>query len=439
MPNFKTLDKNTVRKLSKRKQEPLWMLDLRLEALEVYKKTPLPSFGPSLKNLNLEDITFYKSPETAKKNSWEDIPADVKADFDKLGIPQAEKDFLAGVEAQMNSEAIYGSLKEKLKKQGIIFTNIEEGLQKHPEIFQKYFGKLVKPTDNKFSALNGAVWSGGSFLYVPENVTVTLPLQAYFKIGALNLGQFERTLIIAEKGSKVHYVEGCTAPSYLKNMLHAGVVEVFVAEDAQVKYTTIQNWSKNVYNLVTKKSSVEARGKMSWVDANLGSKVTMKYPACYLRGSGAHGEMLSVAYTGSGQVISAGARMVHEAPMTTSKVVSKSLAGSKGVSNYRGEVLVKEGAKNSRAFVECDSLLLTKTAKSNSYPKLVIKEASAQVEHEASASKLEEEKLQYLRSRGLSFLEAKDLIVQGFIEPVLEQLPLEYALEFNQLLQGDLL
>lgn len=436
MPNFKTLNPETVLQISQIKDEPEWMQKYRLKSLETYEKTSLPDWGPSLNDLDLKDITFYKDPGIAKKNKWEEIPEEIKEEFDKLGIPEAEKSILAGVEAQVNSEMIYGSLEKRLAEKGIIFTNIEEGLTKHGDIFREYFGKLVNPRDNKFAALNGAVWSGGSFLYVPANTRVELPLQAYFQIGALNLGQFERTLIIAEEGSYVHYVEGCTAPAYTKDMLHAGVVEIFVKPGAQVRYTTVQNWSKNVYNLVTKKAQVEERGKMSWVDGNLGSKVTMKYPSCYLRGRGAHGEMLSLAYGRKGQVIDAGARIIHEAPQTTSKVISKSIAVLGGETNYRGEVVIEKGAESSKSFVACDSLILDKDSKAKSYPLIKVEENTAQTEHEASASRIEEEKLQYLRSRGLTFTEAKDLIIKGFIEPVIQELPLEYAIEFNKLLEG---
>ena len=438
MHNFKILNKHTVQEISKRKEEPQWMLEYRLGALETYKKIKVPNYGPSLKELDLEDIVYYKSPETLKKTSWEEVPTEIKEEFDRLGLPEAEKKYLAGVEAQVNSEAIYGSLKAGLEEQGIIFTNIEDGLQKHPEIFREYFGKLVKPTDNKFAALNSAVWSGGSFLYVPKNTRVELPLQAYFQIGRINLGQFERTLIIAEEGSYVHYIEGCTAPTYSKNMLHAGVVEVFVKPGANVRYTTIQNWSKNVYNIGTKKSQVERRGKMVWVDGNLGSKVTMKYPSCYLVGEGAHGEMLSIAYVREGQEISAGARMIHMAPQTTSKVISKSIVKQNGTATYLGELRIEKSAKNSRAFIQCDSLILGSRASSNSYPKIEVLENSANVEHEASASKMEEGKLQYLQTRGFTDTEARDLLIKGFMEPVMQQIPVEYALEFNTLLEGQL-
>jgi len=355
-----------------------------------------------------------------------------------LGLPEAEKKFLAGVEAQVNSEAIYGNLKAGLKEQGIIFTNIEEGLRKHPELFKEYFGKLVKPTDNKFAALNSAVWSGGSFLYVPKNVRVELPLQAYFQIGRINLGQFERTLIIADEGSYIHYIEGCTAPMYSRDVVHAGVAEVFVKPGASVRYTTIQNWSKNVYNIGTKKSRVEERGKMVWVDGNLGSKVTIKYPSCYLVGKGAHGEMLSIAYTKEGQEISVGARMIHKAPQTTSKVISKSIANQNGNTTYRGELRIEKGAENSRAFIKCDSLVLDSKASSNSYPRIEVLESSANVEHESSANKVEEGRLRYLQSRGFTEPEAMDLLIKGFMEPVMQQIPVEYALEFNTLMEGEI-
>jgi len=438
MHNFKVLDKSTVQEISKIKNEPEWVLEYRLKALETYKKLKMPIYGPSLKKLDLADIVYYKTPETLKKTSWEEIPKEIKEEFDRLGLPEAEKKYLAGVEVQVNSEAIYGNLKAGLEERGIIFTNIEEGLQKYPEIFKEYFGKLVEPSDNKFAALNSAVWSGGSFLYVPKNTRVELPLQAYFQIGRINLGQFERTLIIVEEGSYVHYIEGCTAPTYSKSMLHAGVVEVFVKPGASVRYTTIQNWSKNVYNLVTKKSRVEERGKMVWVDGNLGSKVTMKYPSCYLVGEGAHGEMLSIAYTREGQKISAGARMIHMAPQTTSKVISKSIAKHGGTATYRGELRIEKEAKNSRAFIKCDSLILDSKASANSYPKIEVLESSANVEHEASASRMEEEKLQYLQTRGFTEQGARDLLIKGFMEPVMKQIPVEYALEFNTLLEEEI-
>ncbi len=471
---FNDLSAKTVQKISRHKKEPDWILDYRLKSLKMFedfrKKDSIRSpknvfaacpekasktspkgvsknldkskfFSPGdltslLQSINFDDISYYKPADFTKQKSWEEVPSDIKATFDKLGIPEAEKRILAGVEAQVDSEAIYGSIKNKLNAQGVVFTNIEKGLSEYPELFRKYFGLLVKPSDNKFAALNGAFWSGGSFLYVPKGVKVDLPLQAYFRINARSLGQFERTLIIAEEDSSVHYVEGCTAPLYSTDSLHAGVVEVFVGKNASVRYTTVQNWSKNVYNLVTKKSRVEEGGKMVWVDGNLGSKLTMKYPSCYLVGENAHGEMLSVGYASDGQVLSSGARMIHQAPHTTSKVISKSIATGAGVSNYQGEVRIEKGAIGSQAYIQCDSLLLDKDSVSSSYPLLKVQEPCSIVEHEASATKLDEEKVRYLQSRGLDLLEVRDLLIKGFVSPIVSSLPIEYALEFNKLLES---
>ncbi len=446
MKAFNSLSIETVKKISDIKGEPNWMLEFRLKSLEKFLELEMPNFGPDLSDLDFEKIDYYVDPKAKKQRSWEEVPAEIKATFDKLGIPEAEKRVLAGVEAQFDSEAIYGSLKKKLEDQGIIFTNIEEGLLRYPDLFKKYFGTLVKVDDNKFSALNGAVWSGGSFLYVPKGVSVELPLQAYFQMGTPNLGQFERTLIIADEGSSVHYVEGCTAPAYSENALHAGVVEVFVGKGASVRYTTIQNWSKNIYNLVTKKAVVGREGRMSWVDGNLGSKVTMKYPACYLEGARSHGEMLSVGVSGAGQEIYAGGRMIHKGVGTSSKIVSKSLVygGGKGAvagkvtaggkSVYQGDLRIEAGAVGARAHIQCDSLIMEEPATADSLPILKVAEPSAVVTHEASATKLEEEKLRYLEGRGLEEGEAVDLIVKGFLDEVIKELPIEYALEFNKLL-----
>ncbi len=437
MREFNKLSVETIRKISALKKEPSWMLDFRLQALEVFKKLSLPEFEPNvnLLDLDLEEIDYYVEPKAKKQRTWVGVPDEIKDTFYKLGIPQAEQSILAGVEAQFDSEAIYGSLQKKLEQQGVIFTNIETALQKHPWLLQKYFGTLVKVTDNKFSALNSAVWSGGSFLYVPPGVKVDLPLQAYFQMGAPGLGQFERTLIIADTNSSVFYVEGCTAPTYSENSLHAGVVEIFVGKNATVRYTTIQNWSKNVYNLVTKKALVDDSGNMIWVDGNLGSKVTMKYPACYLKGNHANGEMYSVSLAAKGQEISSGARMIHIGQDTTSKVISKSLVDEGGKNVYRGDLRVEPLALRARSHLQCQSLILDKSAISGSFPSLKVEEPTAIVTHEAFASRLEEEKLNYLKTRGLTEDESRDLMIKGFVSEVVNELPIEYALEFNKLLE----
>ncbi len=436
MKLYNPATKKTVEKISSAKNEPEWILEYRLNSLKKFEA--LRNKATPMEKKLLKQINYYKDPAAKKKNKWEDIPAEIKETFDVLGLPQAEKDFLAGIETQYNSEAIYGSLKRRLGKKGVVFTNIEKGLKNHPALFKRYFGKLVKPENNLYAAANGAFWSGGSFLYVPSNTQIKLPLQAYFRIGALNLGQFERTLIIVEKDSSAHYVEGCTAPSFSEEALHAGVVEVFVGENAHMRYTTIQNWSKNVQNMVTKKSSVERKGRMSWVDTNLGSKETMKYPSCYLRGEGSFGEMLSVTYSTKGQKINAGARMIHEGMGTKSRVISRSIARKGSEANYVGELRVEASAKNTKAQIRCDSLLLDEGAKSKSLPKLEIKCGRSKIEHEASATKLDEERVNYLISRGLTEMEARNAIIQGFIEPVIRELPLEYALEFNKLMESQI-
>lgn len=441
MREFNKLSVETVKKISALKKEPSWMLDFRLQALEVFAKLNLPKFEPNINllGLDLEKIDYYVEPKAKKQKTWSEVPEEIKNTFYKLGIPQAEQSILAGVEVQFDSEAIYGSLQKKLQQQGVIFTNIETALQEFPELLQKYIGTLVKVEDNKFSALNSAVWSGGSFLYVPPGVKVNLPLQAYFQIDAPGLGQFERTLIIADSDSSVHYVEGCTAPTYSENALHAGVVEIFVGKGATVRYTTIQNWSKNVYNLVTKKALVEDDGSMTWVDGNLGSKVTMKYPACYLKGDRAHGEMYSVSLATEGQEISSGARMIHIGRDTTSKVISKSLVDKGGKNIYRGDLRIKSQALKAKSHLQCQSLVLDKMAISASFPSIRVEEPTATVTHEAFASRLEEEKLNYLKTRGLTEGESRDLVVKGFVSEVVDELPVEYALEFNKLLEKETL
>jgi len=431
---FNSLSRSTIKKISCQKGEPYWMLDFRLKALEKFYELEVPRYGANLSDLDFEKIDYYVNPGATKKRTWKEVPKEIKDTYDKLGIPEVEKNFLAGVEAQFDSEAIYGSLKRQIEEKGVIFTNIEIGLKEHEDLFKKYFGSLVKVEDNKFSALNSAFWSGGSFLYVPKGVKVDLPLQAYFQMGTPRLGQFERTLIIADEGSSVHYMEGCTAPMYSQNALHAGVVEVFVEKGASVRYTTVQNWSKDVYNLVTKKSLVKEAGKMYWVDGNLGSKVTMKYPACYLEGARSHGEMLSVGVCGQGQEIFAGARMIHKGVGTTSKVISKTLVNPGGKSVFQGDLKIDVGALGARAHIQCDSIIREEPAITDSLPFLEVREPSAVVTHEASATKLEEENLAYLKGRGLEEQEALNLIIKGFLEEVIRELPIEYALEFNKLL-----
>jgi Fe-S cluster assembly protein SufB len=429
------LSAEVVQEISWLKGEPAWMRDLRLRALEVFWKKPMPTWGGDLSGINFDEIYYYVKPTDHQVRSWDDVPQYIKRTFDRLGIPQAERQFLAGVGAQYDSEVVYHNLHEELAKQGVLFLDTDTALREHPELFQEYFGTVVPPADNKFSALNSAVWSGGSFIYVPEGVQVTVPLQAYFRINAEKLGQFERTLIIAEPGSYLHYVEGCTAPIYSADSLHAAVVEIIVKPGARVRYTTIQNWSTNVYNLVTKRAVAYQDSIMEWVDGNLGSKVNMKYPAVFLMEPGAHGEMLSVAFAGKGQHQDAGAKMVHAAPYTSSVVVSKSISKDGGRSSYRGLVKVYPGSVGAKASVRCDALVLDDESRSDTYPYMEVEEEQASVGHEATVSKIAAEQLFYLMSRGLSETEAATLIVSGFIEPIVKELPMEYAVELNRLIQ----
>jgi Fe-S cluster assembly protein SufB len=395
----------------------------------------MPTWGGDLSGINFDDIYYYVKPADHQVRNWDDVPQYIKRTFDRLGIPQAERQFLAGVGAQYDSEVVYHNLHEELVKQGVLFLDTDTALREHPELFQQYFGTVVPLADNKFSALNSAVWSGGSFIYVPEGVQVTVPLQAYFRINAEKLGQFERTLIIAEPGSYLHYVEGCTAPIYSADSLHAAVVEIIVKPGARVRYTTIQNWSTNVYNLVTKRAVAYQDSIMEWVDGNLGSKVNMKYPAVFLMEPGAHGEMLSVAFAGKGQHQDAGAKMVHAAPHTSSVVVSKSISKDGGRSSYRGLVKVYPGSVGAKASVRCDALVLDDESRSDTYPYMEVEEEQASIGHEATVSKIGAEQLFYLMSRGLSETEAATLIVSGFIEPIVKELPMEYAVELNRLIQ----
>ncbi|MFL7813764.1 MAG: Fe-S cluster assembly protein SufB [Anaerolineales bacterium] len=431
----KGLDESIVREISAMKGEPEWMLKFRLKALDHFEKRPIPTWGPDLSSLDLDDIYYYVKPIDQEGKSWDDIPESIKNTFDRLGIPEAEQKFLAGVGAQYESEMVYHSIHEQLAEQGVIFKSIENGLRDHPDLFREYFGTVIPYTDNKFAALNSAVWSGGSFVYIPPGLKVDLPLQAYFRLNVANIGQFERSLIIADEGSQVHYVEGCTAPQYTTDSFHSGVIEIVVKKNARVRYTTIQNWSTNVYNLVTQRARVEEHGTMEWVDANLGSKVTMKYPSCMLMGKGAHGEILSIAFSGKGQHHDTGGKVIHLAPDTTSKIISKSISKDGGRASYRGLMRVNKGSSNVKSNVVCDALLLDDHSRTDTYPYIEIDEQDVTIGHEASVSKIEEEQLFYLMSRGLSEEQATSMVVSGFIEPLVKELPMEYAIEMNRLIQ----
>ena len=431
----KGLDEEVVREISAMKGEPEWMLEFRLKALKHYQERPLPTWGADLNGLDLDEIYYYVKPTEEQSRTWSDVPETIKNTFDKLGIPEAEQKYLAGVGAQYDSEMIYHSVKEELDKQGVIFMSIEDGLRHHPEIFREYFSTVIPIQDNKFAALNSAVWSGGSFVYIPKGVKVNLPLQAYFRLNMANIGQFERSLIIADEGAQVHYVEGCTAPTYSTNSLHSGVIEIVVKKNARVRYSTIQNWSTNVYNLVTQRAKVYENGTMEWVDANLGSKVTMKYPSCYLMEPGAHGEVLSVAFAGPGQYQDAGAKAIHFAPNTSSKITSKSISRGNGRCSYRGLLKVHSNAEGAKSNVVCDALLLDHNSRSDTYPYIEVDAEDVTLGHEATVSKVGEEQLFYLMSRGLTNEEATTMVVSGFIEPLVKELPMEYAVEMNRLIQ----
>jgi len=431
----KGLDEEVVRQISEMKQEPEWMLEFRLKALDHFIKRPMPTWGGDLSKLNLDNIYFYVKPSEGESQTWDDVPETIKNTFDKLGIPEAERKFLAGVGAQYESEMVYHKVQAHLEEQGVIFLSIEDGLRSHPDLFREYFSTVIPIEDNKFAALNSAVWSGGSFIYIPKGLKVDLPLQAYFRLNMANIGQFERTLIIADEGSQVHYVEGCTAPIYTTDSFHSGVIEIVVKKDARVRYTTIQNWSTNVYNLVTQRALVYERGTMEWVDANLGSKLTMKYPSCYLLEQGARGEILSMAFAGPGQHQDAGGKVIHFAPHTSSKVTSKSISKGTGRASYRGLLKVHKGAYDVKSNVVCDALLLDEHARSDTYPYIEIDEDDVTIGHEASVSKVGEEQLFYLMSRGLTEEAATTMVVSGFIEPLVKELPMEYAIEMNRLIQ----
>jgi Fe-S cluster assembly protein SufB len=439
-PGFKArpgLSEDVVREISAHKGEPEWMLKFRLKALKTYYAKPMPTWGGDLSKLEatLDEIYYYLKPQDQMERSWDDVPENIKQTFERLGIPEAERNILAGVGAQYESEMVYHSLKKEWEDKGIIFESIEDGLRKYPELFREHFSTVVPPGDNKFAALNSAVWSGGSFVYIPPGVKVDVPLQAYFRVNAERMGQFERTLIIADEGSNAHYIEGCTAPVYTTESFHSGVIEIVVKRGARFRYTTIQNWSNNMYNLVTQRAMVHEDAHMEWLDGNLGSKLTMKYPSCYLVGEGAHGQILSIAYAGDGQHQDTGGKVVHVAPHTTSQIISKSISKGTGRASYRGLLKVYEGAKHAKSNVECDALLMNETSRTDTFPYIEIEEHTANVGHEASVSKIGEEQLFYLMSRGLAEYEAAAMVVRGFIEPIAKELPLEYAVELNRLIE----
>ena len=431
----KGLNEQIVRDISARKGEPSWMLDYRLQALKNFEERPMPTWGPDLGELDPNDIYYYIKPVEQQRSSWDDVPKDIKQTFDRLGVPEAERAHLAGLGAQYESEMVYHNLRKEWQDQGVVFLDCDTGLKEYPELFKKYFSTVVPANDNKFAALNSAVWSGGSFVYIPKGVHVTAPLQTYFRINAEQMGQFERTLIIADEGSFVHYVEGCTAPSYTSSSLHSAVVEIVALPGARVRYSTIQNWSRNVYNLVTKRAFAYKDAVVEWIDGNLGSGVTMKYPAVVLKEPGARAEILSVAMASNkGQVQDAGAKAIHLASNTTSRIISKSISSHGGQSSYRGVVSVAPNAHSCKSSVQCDALLLDGESRSDTYPTMKIFENSADMQHEATVSKVSDEQLFYLMSRGISETEAQTLIVNGFIEPFVKELPMEYAVEMNRLI-----
>jgi Fe-S cluster assembly protein SufB len=430
------LNEAVVRDISGKKDEPQWMLDLRLKGLRLFNKKPMPHWGAELDAIDFDNIKYFVRSTEKQAQSWEDLPEDIKNTYDRLGIPEAEKQRLvAGVAAQYESEVVYHKIREDLEEQGVLFLDTDTALREHPEIFQEYFATVIPVGDNKFASLNTSVWSGGSFIYVPKGVHVDIPLQAYFRINTENMGQFERTLIIVDEDAYVHYVEGCTAPIYSSDSLHSAVVEIIVKKGARCRYTTIQNWSNNVYNLVTKRATCEAGATMEWVDGNIGSKVTMKYPAVYLMGEHARGETLSIAFAGEGQHQDAGAKMVHAAPHTSSSILSKSVARGGGRTSYRGLIQINEGAHGSKSNVLCDALLVDQISRSDTYPYVDIREDDVSMGHEASVSKVSDDQLFYLMSRGMAEDEAMAMIVRGFVEPIAKELPMEYALELNRLIE----
>jgi Fe-S cluster assembly protein SufB len=430
------INEDVVRDISAKKNEPKWMLDLRLKSLEMFFKKPMPNFGADLSGIDFDNIKYFVRSTEKQATSWEDLPDDIKNTYDRLGIPEAEKQrLIAGVAAQYESEVVYHKIREDLEEQGVLFLDTDTGLREHEDVFKQYFGSVIPAGDNKFAALNTAVWSGGSFIYVPKNVKVEIPLQAYFRINTENMGQFERTLIIVDEGAYVHYVEGCTAPIYSSDSLHSAVVEIIVKDNARCRYTTIQNWSNNVYNLVTKRATAGKGATMEWIDGNIGSKVTMKYPAVWLMGEHAKGETLSVAFAGPGQHQDAGAKMVHAAPNTSSSIVSKSVARAGGRSSYRGLVQIDKGATGSKSTVRCDALLVDDISRSDTYPFVDVREEDVSMGHEATVSKVSDDQLFYLMTRGMAEDEAMAMIVRGFVEPIARELPMEYAIELNRLIE----
>lgn len=434
----KGLNEDIIREISNIKQEPQWMLEFRLKAYEMFRKLKNPKWGPNLNSIDFDDFTYYIRPSEKTESSWEDVPDTIKNTFDKLGIPEAEKKFLAGVSTQYESEVVYHNMLKEVQEKGVIFLDTDSGLKQYPELFKEYFSKVVSYADNKYAALNSAVWSGGSFIYVPKGVKLDKPLQSYFRINSERMGQFERTLIIVDEGADVHYVEGCTAPQYSKESLHAAVVEIYVKKGGKCRYSTVQNWSGNIINLVTKRAYVEEYGTMEWIDGNIGSQLTMKYPACVLAGEYAKGMCISIAVARENQLQDAGAKMIHLAPHTSSNIISKSLSRNGGKVNYRGEVRHGPNAAYAKSKVECDTLILDKYSTSDTIPTNINQTNTSTIEHEATVSKISEEQLFYLMSRGLSNQEATEMIVMGFLEPFTRELPMEYAVELNQLLKLDM-
>ena len=430
----KGVDAQIVQQISDMKNEPEWMRDFRLKSLEIFNSKPMPKWGGNIA-VDFQDIFYYLKPTDHQGKTWDDVPEEIKKTFDRLGIPEAEKKFLSGVKAQFESEVVYGSLQEELSKQGVIFTDTDSAVRDYPDLVREYFSTIIPPTDNKFAALNSAVWSGGSFIYVPKGVKIEFPLQAYFRINAESMGQFERTLIIVDEGAQVHYVEGCTAPMYTTESLHSAVVEIIVKKHARCRYTTIQNWANNIYNLVTKRAVAFENATMEWIDGNLGSRLTMKYPAVYMMEPGARGEILSIAFASAGQHQDAGAKVVHCAPHTSSRIVSKSISKNGGRASYRGLVKVEKGCKKVKSSVVCDALILDSKSRSDTYPYIEVDEQDVTIGHEASVSRIGEEQLFYLMSRGMSEAEASTMIVSGFIEPLVKELPMEYAVEMNRLIE----
>ena len=429
------LNKDKIIEISKEKHEPKWMLDFRLEAYNEFLEIPNPSFGPELK-IDFDEVNYYKKVTDEVTDDWNDLACPIKDTFDKVGVIDAERKYLDGIGAQYESEVVYHNMIKELEDKNVIFCSTDEALKKHPDIFKKYFNNLVKYDENKYTALNGAVWSGGTFIYVPPHTKIDRPLQSYFRIDSKNMGQFERTIIIVDEGSNLHYMEGCTARRHIQNSLHAAVVEIYVGKNASCRYTTIQNWAPNVYNLVTKRSIIDENGIMEWIDGNIGSKINMKYPSCILKGTGATGNCISVAVAKDGQIQDTGAKMIHLAPYTTSNIISKSIAASGGEASYRGTVRIDKKANNSKSIVKCDTIILDDNSKSDTIPKNIVENKTSYLEHEATVSKISKEKLFYLMSRGLSEERAKELLIIGFIDEFRENLPMEYAVELNALLKN---